>query len=317
MVESKALVSIGVPVHNGARYLRGALDSLLAQEYRNFEVIISDNASSDGTAEICREYTARDPRVSYFRCSSKVEVFANFGLVLERARGAYFMWAAADDTWLPTFVGALAGELDSDPEAAVAMCATKRIREDGTVVDHVHLTDVFQGGGERHFALAMALASGKPYHLCFYGLFRTAFIRRAFPRIPMVVLGDRLFICELALAARFRYVNEVLYIRMGHDQAIPDRYVGEELGRVWTERLRYGKLVAVVVPYLTSSPLIPWRRKLFIPAVALRFAWMQRKRVRRELWGGLRSAVALFMRRSPGRVTGDDTPPQTSRRFKQ
>lgn len=311
------MVSIGVPVHNGARYLRGALDSLLAQEYGNFEVIISDNASSDGTAEICRGYASRDARVSYSRLSSKVEVFANFGLVLERARGAYFMWAAADDAWLPTFISALAGELDSDPGAAVAMCATKRIREDGSLVDHVHLTELFQADGERHFALAMALASGKPYHLCFYGLFRTEFIRRAYPRIPMVVLGDRLFICELALAAGFRYVDQVLYIRMGHDQAIPDRYVGEELGRIWTERLRYTRLVATVVPYLASSPMIPWRRKLFIPAVALRFAWMQRKRVRRELWGGLRSAVKQLMRRRPGRLPGGDTPSQTSRRFRQ
>jgi len=295
-----------MPVYNGAPYLREALDSLLAQDYGNFELIIADNASTDATARICQEFALKDRRVSYCRNDAKIEVFANFALVLQRARGEYFMWAAADDTWLPTFVSALVAELDSDPEAAVAMCATKRIREDGTLIDYVRLTDVFPSGGKRHFALAMALASGKPYHLCFYGLFRTEFIKRAFARIPMVVLGDRLFICELALATGFRYVDEVLYVRMAHDQPIPDRYVGEELGRIWTERLRYVKLVATVVPYLASSPMIPWRRKLFIPAVALRFAWMQRKRVRREIWGGLRALVTQFRRRNMGRLPDGD-----------
>ncbi len=302
MVSSKSFVSIGLPVYNGERYLRQALDSLLAQDYGTFKLIISDNASTDATPQICREYASTDPRICYFRNESKVEVFANFGLVLERAQGDYFMWAAADDTWLPTFVGALAAELDRDPEAAVAMCATKRIREDGTLVDYVRLPDLFRSNGKSHFAMAMALASGKPYHLYFYGLFRTEFIKRAFPRIPMVVLGDRLFVCELALATRFRYVDQVLYIRMGHDQPIPDRYVGEELGRIWTERLRYVKLVAAVVPYLASSPMVPWQRKLFIPAVALRFAWMQRKRVRREIWGALRNWVMQFRHRGIGRL---------------
>ncbi len=307
MEKGRSRVSIGMPVYNGEKYLRSALDSLLKQDYANFELIISDNASTDGTAQICQEFVAKDRRVAYFRNDSKVEVFANFGLALQRARGEYFMWAAADDSWLPNFVSALAAELDTDPEAAVAMCATKRIREDGTLVDYVRLADVFHSGGKRHFALAMALASGKPYHLCFYGLFRTEFIKRAFARIPMVVLGDRLFVCELALATSFRYVDQVLYIRMGHDQPIPDRYVGEELGRIWTERLKYAKLVAAVVPYLAGSPMIPWRRKIFIPAVALRFAWMQRKRVRREIWGRLRSLVGQVARRNMGRLPDGDT----------
>ena len=294
-------------MYNGDRYLREALESLLAQDYGDFELIISDNASTDDTAKICKEFASKDKRVCYFRNGSKVEVFDNFRLVLDRARGRYFMWAAADDSWLPMFVSTLAAELDSDAEAAVAMCATKRIREDGTLVDYVRLTDMLSGGRKRHFALAMALASGKPHHLCFYGLFRTEFIRRAFIRIPMVVLGDRLFVCELALAARFRYVDQVLYIRRGHDQAIPDRYKGEELGRIWTDRLGYVKLVLSVGPYLACSPIIPWRRKLFIPAVLLRFAWMQRKRIRRAIWSELRSLVLQLACRKVERFPGRDT----------
>ena len=300
-------VSIGMPVHNGEQYLRTALDSLLAQDYGSFELIISDNASNDATGEICREYASKDKRISCLRNNSKVEVFDNFRLVLDRARAPYFMWAAADDEWLPGFVSALVAELDSNPQAGVAMCGTERIQEDGALVDYVRCPEAINSRPMKHFTLAMALASGKPYHLYFYGLFRTDFIRRAYRRFPMVVLGDRLFVCGLALATDFRYVDQVLYIRRGHDQSYVDRYAGEELGRVWQDRFAYIKLVAVVGPYLMRSPIIPWPRKFFIPALALKFAWMHRKRMRRAIWGELRSIWPLPRRSKAGRRPGGNT----------
>lgn len=90
-------VSIGMPVYNGAEYIRETLDALLAQTFTDFELIISDNASTDETAEICREYAERDLRIVYIRQEGNIGARANFQLVLDKARGAYFMWAAADD----------------------------------------------------------------------------------------------------------------------------------------------------------------------------------------------------------------------------
>lgn len=90
-------VSIGMPVYNGENYIREALDSLLAQTFTNFELIISDNASNDATETICREYAARDSRIRYFRQSNSIGGLGNFLFVLDEAAGEYFIWASHDD----------------------------------------------------------------------------------------------------------------------------------------------------------------------------------------------------------------------------
>jgi glycosyltransferase involved in cell wall biosynthesis len=90
-------VTIGVPVYNGESLLQPALDSLLMQTFGDFELIISDNASTDGTEAICREYAGRDARIRYVRQASNIGPTANFKFVLDQARGEYFMWAACDD----------------------------------------------------------------------------------------------------------------------------------------------------------------------------------------------------------------------------
>ncbi|ADR19063.1 glycosyltransferase family 2 protein [Calditerrivibrio nitroreducens] len=95
----KPQVSIGMPVYNGAKFISEALDSLLAQTFTDFELIISDNASTDETEAICREYAAKDKRIRYIRQRENLGAAANFKYVLDQAEGEYFMWAAADDVW--------------------------------------------------------------------------------------------------------------------------------------------------------------------------------------------------------------------------
>jgi len=97
-------VSIGMPVYNGAKFIHEALDSLLAQTFTDFELIISDNASTDETEAICREYAAKDSRIRYVRQSTNLGAVANFQFVLDEAVGEYFMWAAADDVWSIIFI---------------------------------------------------------------------------------------------------------------------------------------------------------------------------------------------------------------------
>ncbi len=100
----KPVVTIGVPVYNGGPTLRQALDSLLTQTFRNFEVIISDNASTDGTESICREYAGRDARICYVRQATNIGPTANFKFVFDQARSEYFMWAACDDIRSPDYL---------------------------------------------------------------------------------------------------------------------------------------------------------------------------------------------------------------------
>ena len=114
------LVSIGLATRNGQLYLREALDSLLSQTYRNFELDISDNASIDDTPRICEEYVRKDRRIKYIRQKSDIGHARNFDFLKENARGEYFMWASDDDKWAPTFVEKCLAALDTDPEAIVA-----------------------------------------------------------------------------------------------------------------------------------------------------------------------------------------------------
>jgi|WetSurMetagenome_2_1015567.scaffolds.fasta_scaffold114711_3 glycosyltransferase involved in cell wall biosynthesis len=97
--KSPATISIGMPVYNGEKYIREALDTILGQTFTDFELIISDNASTDTTEMICRKYADADTRVRYQRQVQNIGAEANFKFVLEQACGEYFMWAAHDDQW--------------------------------------------------------------------------------------------------------------------------------------------------------------------------------------------------------------------------
>lgn len=113
MDRSRPVVSIGMPVYNGERFIREALDSLLAQTFTDFELIISDNASTDATESICRNYAERDSRIRYIQQRENFGALPNFQFVLNEARGEYFMWAACDDKWDRNWVVSLRNALET------------------------------------------------------------------------------------------------------------------------------------------------------------------------------------------------------------
>ncbi len=124
-------VSIGLPVYNGEKFLECALASLLAQDFHDFELVISDNASTDKTTRICLEYAAKDSRIRYYRSEVHREAADNFNCVLGLSRGEYFMWAAHDDLWEPSFVRHLVSALDRNPGAVLAFAKYDAIDEYG------------------------------------------------------------------------------------------------------------------------------------------------------------------------------------------
>lgn len=265
----KPLVSIGMPVYNGEQYVRRALDSLLAQDYENFELIISDNASTDETLQICRDYAKRDNRIGIHKHSHNEGIQKNFQTVLELAQGEYFMWAAVDDYWLPDFVSALVKELNEHPEAGVAMCAVKRIWEDGTLFDTVRFSGTRNPNSKSFLEMTLGLATSLKYNLFIYGLFRTRLIKTALPA-PIIESGDRWFLSQFALATRFRYVDSMLHVRMHHDKPYQDRYPADEFGRkrmVSKKRWFNFEPVLVVYQILSHSKIVPRHRKNFIPII--------------------------------------------------
>ncbi|MDE2589575.1 MAG: glycosyltransferase family 2 protein, partial [Patescibacteria group bacterium] len=107
-------VSIGLVVYNGEPFTRKKIDSLLSQTFSDFELIISDNASTDGTSDICKEYLKKDKRIRYFRQKENMGASWNYIFVLDQARGEYFTWAAVDDIMLPDFLKNNVAILESD-----------------------------------------------------------------------------------------------------------------------------------------------------------------------------------------------------------
>jgi hypothetical protein len=137
------LVTIGLPVYNSERYLRQSLNSLLAQTYRDFTLIINDNASTDGTARICEEYAAADSRVKCFRNETNIGNPRNFNRVFELTTTPYLKWSTADDFWEPTFLERAMQVMESDPTVALCYPKTYIVDADGAnrrpVEDRLHL----------------------------------------------------------------------------------------------------------------------------------------------------------------------------------
>jgi glycosyltransferase involved in cell wall biosynthesis len=124
-------VAIGLPIYNGANYLAAAIDSILAQSYGDFDFLISDNASTDGTEEICRSYAQRDSRIRYIRQLKNVGAATNYNILVGMTDSPYFKWAAHDDVLAPGFLAACVAVLDRDPTVVLASPASMLIDEAG------------------------------------------------------------------------------------------------------------------------------------------------------------------------------------------
>lgn len=127
-------VTIGLPVYNGRNYLAQTMESLLAQTYTDFELVICDNASTDDTEAICRAFAARDERVRYFRNEENIGASANYNRVFELGRGMYFKWAAHDDLLAPAYLERCVEVLDQNPDVVLAYTQAKAIDGKGGIV---------------------------------------------------------------------------------------------------------------------------------------------------------------------------------------
>jgi glycosyltransferase involved in cell wall biosynthesis len=266
------LVTVGVPVYNGEKLLPRALDAVLAQEYGNLEILISDNASTDRSPEIIREYAGRREGIRIIRRERNFGASENFQLLVREARGKYFFWASADDSWDPHFVTRTVAALESAPEAGLALTAVTRIYDDFSPLDSLRFSGPLDPSRLSHWRAAMNCASGVSYHVGVYGLWRLELLRRVFRGYPLFFASDRLFMCGVALATGLAYVDEPLYVRTVHRATIADRYSEEGLGVAYANPLRYCKSALVAPFYLVRFPTLPLRRRLVTPLVAARFS---------------------------------------------
>jgi glycosyltransferase involved in cell wall biosynthesis len=218
-------VSVGMPVFNGENYIEGALESLLAQSYGDFELIIADNASTDRTAEICLEFAHRDSRVRYHRGDTNIGAARNYNRVFQLASGRYFKWAAHDDICGPTLLEKCVAVLDSDP--GVVLCHPQEVAVDGegrVLNDYMRKYQSLRHLGSTDVARRFHdLACRR--HPCFqvFGVTRRTILGKT-PLIGSYIGADRVLLAELALYGRYMQVDENISFRRHGGQycALPD-----------------------------------------------------------------------------------------------
>jgi len=213
MSSGTALVSIGLPVYNGAAFLERALDCLRAQAYEPLEIVISDNASTDDTEAICRSAAGADCRIRYSRSELNRGAAWNYVNVFRGARGRYFKWAAHDDLCRPGFVARCVEVLETDPAAVLCYPRTELIDLDDCAVadfdDGLALDD-----GAPIGRLARLLDHEGEYHPIF-GVIRREAV--ASSQIMGSYIGaDIVTLAELALQGRFVEVPDRLFLRRYH-----------------------------------------------------------------------------------------------------
>lgn len=205
-------LSIGLPVYNGAEYLAESLDALLAQTYGDYELIVSDNASTDNTAEICHTYAARDERIRYIRQPRNIGASPNHNLLPREARGDLFKWASHDDLYAPDLLRRCVDALDADPELVLAHAWQAIIDGAGDVVlpvDYALSTD--DPRAPERFRSMLFTVGGDD----FYGVIRRDVLLKI-KKMGSYHHADRTFVSALALHGRFHQVPEQLYFRRDH-----------------------------------------------------------------------------------------------------
>jgi glycosyltransferase involved in cell wall biosynthesis len=213
--ENRPRISFAIPVRNGARYIGRALDSLLAQDFDDFEVVICDNASTDGTGDIVDRYIERDPRIRCTRNAEDIGQIENFNRVFELSRGDYFRWMGADDWLEPAYARKCAAALDARSDA-VGVTTQWRYMDDA---GHIEFIDV---AGPRvdapnpfqRLCRALLLLQTPPALLFdpIYSMVRRNSLQQT-ALLPVNAWTDRLLAVELCLLGPFCHLDDCLSTR--------------------------------------------------------------------------------------------------------
>jgi len=279
-------VSVGIPVYNGEPFIAQAIESILSQTFEDFELIISDNASTDDTQQICQKYAAKDLRVRYYRSDVNRGAVWNHNRVFALARGEYFKWNSADDLCAPEFLARCVAALGEDPAAVMAVSEPQEVDELGKPLGFVTVSDqtllpVVPAGAPAHVRFRQNIRLD---HLCLsiYGLIRSGVLRRVGP-MGGYADSDRVLLAHLALFGPCIVVPETLLFNRDHAARFSRSY-----GRfydAWRERAKW------MDPSNAKRLVFPFWKELFELLRVVRVTPLnQQERLRcyREVVGWLR-----------------------------
>jgi glycosyltransferase involved in cell wall biosynthesis len=212
------LISVGLPVCNAGSYIKDAIESVLAQTFDDFELIISDNASTDCTNDICRAYAGKDRRVRFFVNEQNCGIAENYNRVFGLATGKYFHWMGGDDSHDPLFLERCVAALEAHPGHVLCYSTVKVIDAHGDelcVVDNAMLGTTSPCTAKR----LRTVMFEDPFCHTVFSLFRTATLRTT-DLIGNFHNSDRVLVAQAALQGPFLHIPEALFFNRDH----PDRY---------------------------------------------------------------------------------------------
>lgn len=212
-MKNNPLVSIGLPLYNGAEYLAETLDSLLSQTYEGLEIIVVDNASTDNSIEICQQFMARDGRIRLHQNKKNLGAARNYNLSFELAMGLYFKWVAHDDPMAPTAIERSVAALEAHSDVIMAYPRTILIDGAGEVIEY-HDDQFHLMMAEPHLRLRQSLVSSAWCHPVF-GLVRSNILART-GRIGNFPSSDKVLLGEFAIQGKCFEVDEHLAYRRLH-----------------------------------------------------------------------------------------------------
>ena len=259
------LISLGMPVYNAVGTVGRAIESLLSQSFTDFELVISDNASSDGTYELLEEYAKKDSRISLHHSTKNHGATLNFKKVLGLAEGTFFMWTAGDDYWHPECLKSLAQELEDNPTAFVALSGVRVVFPNGQVDREVRFQNGINPNDKSRLATSLLFMSSKKLNFYVCGLMRRKWLARNIHFLEMNFTSDRTFMCLLALAFPFRYVDDILFEKT---KCLPYevRYPHDPLGKAISKTKKRG---IYHYPFLYFCKNIPRCHDIPIPTKLL------------------------------------------------
>ncbi|WP_036479009.1 glycosyltransferase family 2 protein [Myxosarcina sp. GI1] len=242
MTQKRPLVSVGMPVYNGEHFLENALNSILAQTFKDFELIISDNGSTDKTEAICRRYANADRRIRYIRNEENLGAGWNFDRVAELATGKYFKWACHDDLCAPEFLQKCVEVLETDPTMVLAYAKTSIIDESGAEIkkyeDGFHLTS--DQPVERFKAYHHLVRYGNLCHP-FHGTIRREVLTKLLP-LGSYPSSDLILLGKLVLYGKFYEIPDYLFCKRDHPAISVRAHRAFHERIAWYDPTKKGKL---------------------------------------------------------------------------
>jgi glycosyltransferase involved in cell wall biosynthesis len=207
-LNEKPLISVGMPVFNEERYLKESIESILSQTYDHFELIISDNASTDRTENICLEFAQKDCRIKYIRNEINIGAQENFFKVFKEANGSFFMFAGGHDLWSSDFMSICMKTLQEYPEAVLSFASTVWIDKSNQQIKKN--SPFYDTRGCKPVERFMYVLWGAMNPI--YGLVRMDAMKKA--RLnTQVIGGDLIILSELSFMGQFVYNPEAIWFR--------------------------------------------------------------------------------------------------------